>query len=456
MALIPYWNIKNIVLISGVLVTQLLFGQFNTFSPFSRYGIGDIQETTLSYQKGMSNVGIALPIDTTAPLFLNITNPATLSQLRLTSIEASAYYYTTQLVNKQNYKVQQKSTNFQSFVIGFPIKKFSGFSFGLMPYSFVGYQINQNVLTDNIGTINYVYEGSGGLNKVFAAYGFAFKKFFKKQDSIQRPLKSFFRNLSLGLNAYYLFGELSNIATVNYPSNTTYYNFVNDQRYRIKGISADFGLHSYWLLNQQNNSTLNIGLTFSNPSSLKAINDYIAYNFSYTYFGEKYIVDTLLYSENQAGNLHLPVTYGLGMAYVVANKWGLGIDLKYTDWEKFYLVSPSRYGRIKNNIEINVGGYVQPDRFITSKGNYLKKIIYRYGIGYNTAYQEFQGKAVPLFNVSAGISLPMGLYRAFSALHLSAQYIVKGQKDAIIRENIFKLNLGITLNDRWFIKYKYD
>lgn len=466
MGLMKYWNIRlgdscnqylakvnKVLLLCCLLVhTFFVYAQYNTFSPFSRYGIGDIQENTLAYQKAMNNSGIAQLTDTTAPAFINISNPATLSSLRLTILDAGVNYYHTQIINQQNYKVTQKSVNFNSLAIAFPVKKHSGFCFGILPYSFVGYKINQNEYINNIGNINYVYDGSGGLNKVFAAYGFSISKYFRS-DSSQGIIKTLIKNLSFGINAHYLFGELAQTAVVNYPSNITYYHFVNDRRYRINGLSADVGLQTFLNL-KDNKSLLAMGWTMSVPSQLKVINDYIAYNFSYTYFGEKYIVDTLLYSENEAGKLKLPLSTALGLSYIVNHQWGINIDGRYTDWNKFQLANDKV--SVKNNFEINIGGYVQPDRFSMSKGDYLKKIIYRAGIGYNSGYQEYQGKAVPLYAFSAGVSLPMGLYRAFSALHISAQYAIKGQKSFILKENILKINIGITLNDRWFIKYKYD
>lgn len=457
MDLTIYWSIKkNIFLIInlGFCIAQFI-AQNNTFSGYSRYGVGDIQENSLISQKGMNSTGLAFPVDTTAPAFINIQNPATLSHLRLSTIEASGFYYQTNIINKNNYKVHQSTANFNNLVIGFPIKKHSGFCFGILPYSFVGYQIQHNEYISNVGNVNYVFEGSGGLNNVFASYGFSIKKYFKKQDTLYRHLKEFIKHFSFGFSAHYLFGELANTAIVNYPSNSTYYNFVNDQRYRINGLTADIGAYSSIELNQQKNTFLNVGLTYSLPSSfLKVSQDYIAYNFSYTYFGEKYIVDTLQYAENEIGNMKLPSSTGLGISYIIANKLGIGVDIKYTNWNNYHFAQTTT--NVTNNIEINLGGYYQPDRFATSKTQYFNKVIYRCGIGYNSGYQVYQNKSIPLYSISAGVSLPMGLYRAFSALHLAFQYQMKGQKDFILRENIFKIHIGVTLNDRWFIKYKYD
>lgn len=431
-----------------------LQAQYNTYSPFSRYGIGDIQDQASAYQKGMNNTGIALPIDTTAPLFVNLLNPASLATLKLTVIEGSGQYLHTNIANPQNYKVQYKSTNFNSLLIAFPIKKHSGLAFGLLPYSFVGYNIHQTSTISNIGDVNYVYEGSGGLNKVFMGYGFTLSKYFKKPDSTYKPLKELIKNVCIGINANYIFGELAQTATVNYPSTSTYYNFVNDKRTRVNGVSMNAGIQSSLLLNKQTNSAINFGFTFSYPSLLKTHDDHFSYNFLYNYFGEKYIIDTLYYHEDQLGKMKLPSVYGGGISYVVSNQWGIGVDVKYTNWKTFY--SSNTANSLSNALEVNIGGYVQPDRFVTGKGNYWKKVIYRAGAGYTNGYQEYQGTSIPAYSFSAGCTLPVGLYRVFSSVHIAAQYILKGNEKFILRENIFKLNIGITLNDRWFIKYKYD
>ncbi len=462
-----YWNINNnekiyeIIFIRKIYLFFYFFvliniskAQYNTFSLFSRYGIGDIQENVSAYQKAMNNSGMAFPVDTTAPVFINISNPASLSQLRLTVLEGSGEYYHTRIINQQNYKVQNQSVNFNSLIIGFPIKKYSGFCFGIMPYSSVGYNINQDVSINNIGMVNYVYDGSGGLNKVLTSYGFSLSKYFTKKDSIYRPMRELIKNLSIGANLNYVFGEIAQTVTVNYPDNTSYYNFVNDKRTLINGISANIGLQSFLNLSKQKNSILGIAFVSSVPSKLRASNDYLSYNFSYTYYGNKYITDTIQYIEDEASKMNLPHTYAAGISYIVLNKWGIGLDLKYTDWKRFNLLNHNN--NLKNSIEVNTGAYYQPDRFATGKTRYFSKVIYRIGLGYNAGYQEYQGRNIPAYSFSAGASFPMGLYRAFSAMHISAQYIIKGQKDFILRENIFKLNIGIIFNERWFIKYKYD
>jgi hypothetical protein len=57
--------------------------------------------------------------------------------------------------------------------------------------------------------------------------------------------------------------------------------------------------------------------------------------------------------------------------------------------------------------------------------------------------------------VSAGFGLP--LPRTRSLVSLTAQYIhVDGLQASMIDENIFRLSIGVTFNERWFFKRKVD
>lgn len=436
-------------------VSECLYAQNNTFSPYSRYGIGDINNTAFTFQKGMANVGIALPLDTTAPVFINNINPASLGMLKFANIETGGYYLFSDIRNKSNVSAQFRSANFNYLSVAFPIRHFSGLAFGLMPYSATGYQINQVQTLSGVGDVNYQYTGSGGLNKVYMAYGISLYKFIKdKNDSSKHIFRTLIKNMSFGVNAYYLFGNITQTSMAIYPNSAYYYNFADDRSLRITGMSADIGVQTSIPISKNKSKYIGFGLLFSNPSKLNVTYDYLAYNFAYNYYGQKALVDTVSYINNNAGKLKLPISYGVGIGYFILNKMGINLDVKYTDWSKYYLITDN--ANVKNAFEFNLGGYYQPDRFSSGKGNYWGKVIYRLGVSYNTGYQEYNGTAVPLMMGTTGLSLPVGLYRAFSALHISFQYGLKGNASTLLKENIFRVNLGVTLNDRWFIKYKYD
>ena len=65
----------------------LVLSQLNTFSPYSRYGLGEMSPTTLAHNSGMGGTYIALKPDSTMPIFINTGNPASYSLIKLTTLE---------------------------------------------------------------------------------------------------------------------------------------------------------------------------------------------------------------------------------------------------------------------------------------------------------------------------------------------------------------------------------
>ena len=75
---------------------------------------------------------------------------------------------------------------------GFPISDKIGVTTALLPYSSVGYNVSSEVLTnDEIGLINYIYSGSGGINRFLFGTGVQITN-----------------NISVGLNWNYFFGSI--------------------------------------------------------------------------------------------------------------------------------------------------------------------------------------------------------------------------------------------------------
>jgi hypothetical protein len=86
-------------------------------------------------------------------------------------------------------------------------------------------------------------------------------------------------------------------------------------------------------------------------------------------------------------------------------------------------------------------------------------ITYRAGAYYAQPYTELDGKkGCEEYGVSAGLSLPFlnnNNRNSHATLHLSGQFIHMEPKSAgMIAENYFRINLGITFNESWFMKLK--
>lgn len=82
---------------------------------------------------------------------------------------------------------------------------------------------------------------------------------------------------------------------------------------------------------------------------------------------------------------------------------------------------------------------------------------FRAGASYTTPYLNINGKEGPKeISVSAGFGIPiMNGWNARSILNISGQW-VNTQTPGMLKENTFRVNVGITFNERWFMKWKVD
>ena len=74
---------KNILSLVLIFVLQIQFwGQQLNTSPFSRYGVGEINDILASPYLGFSNTAVAF----SDPQFINVSNPASYSRMRENTI----------------------------------------------------------------------------------------------------------------------------------------------------------------------------------------------------------------------------------------------------------------------------------------------------------------------------------------------------------------------------------
>ena len=85
------------------------------------------------------------------------------------------------------------------------------------------------------------------------------------------------------------------------------------------------------------------------------------------------------------------------------------------------------------------------------------KVIVFSNISYNTPYIKVNGQDGPKeYSVSAGFGLPIvNSWNNRSMLNISAQWVRASAKD-LITENTFRINIGLTFNERWFMKWKVE
>ena len=102
-------------------------------------------------------------------------------------------------------------------------------------------------------------------------------------------------------------------------------------------------------------------------------------------------------------------------------------------------------------------------RHIAYSPRFLKRVNYRLGAGFATPYYKINNNDGPKeLSVSCGFGIPIfnGYYAnrpitSSSVVNISAQW-VRSSAAGFITDNSFRLNIGITFNERWFAKWKVE
>jgi len=467
-------------LMSGVVFTS---AQNTTSSPYSRYGIGTLLSQDFMQNFAMGGTGIGMQSNRN----INFDNPASYSALSITTFEAafvnSALFLTD---GAQTENLNYPSISYLSF--GIPVMKDKwGMSFGLLPYSNLGYDYTHVVNDPLVGDITYFQKGNGGLTKAYLgnaiqinpktnidplglllkpfagprysietdSTGTEYRVYNKRIDSLIVHRKT---PISFGFNGYFMFGNLTHDQKVIYGGLPNAQNLWVIQRTAVADVGIDFGMQyakSYTVYkgNKVNRYKLALGATYAPGNGLKSkYTDMVRTFTGNNDFGT--IKDTISLIVEEPSTLDMPTEFGVGFSFQHINKWTFAVDYKMADWGAISTKSP--LFQYNTNYSIAAGLEIIP-KYDAFKG-YFKRIAYRLGARYNTSYVKVKGYDLPEYGITFGMGLPMKREQtAVPQLNLGFEYGKRGQTgDGLIEETFYRINVGITINDRWFIKRKYD
>src|ERR1700741_5586301 len=177
---------KYIFLLVSGFFASFLFSQTPTSSPYSRFGIGEIEKKGFSQINALGGSYIGLASDTIAPLFINTGNPASYPSVRITTFEVGAQSnFSTFMSGSTSVKKNNTGLNYMS--LAFPVGRRAGGAFGVSPFTNVGYNITDQKEVENIGTVKELYEGSGGANQLFLGLGI--RPFLDRESKFLRSEK---------------------------------------------------------------------------------------------------------------------------------------------------------------------------------------------------------------------------------------------------------------------------
>ena len=422
--------IKNYFLILlFVLSTSFVVSQTNTGSPYSLNELGEIN--FLGNVSSLSMGGIDSAIDS---IEFNINNPSSLAKLKTTNYLIGTFYKSTGISNV-NSTDNINTANINYIAVGIPTKRF-GFGFGVLPYSSVGFNLQS---TEEYNTANSItsrlFGAEGNINRAFVSIGLPILKY-----------------LSLGASANYNFGKF-NYEKFNLIENVNYGIFSNSSS-EISGFTYNFS--SNLSIPLKNDFTLNLVYSFYPEGDLDSYNIESLYTSNTSSITLESLGDFVDVDLNSRGleNTKLPVPkksiYSLGLEK--KNSWFIGFQYESklsSNFENVFLDTQNVSYRDSNSLSI--GGYIIPDS--SSLISYWKRVKYRIGIKNEKKSIIVNNLPINHFSLNLGLGLPIaGLSKANLGLEIGKV----GDNDSLVKENYFALRLGLSLNDVWFIKRKYN
>ena len=134
--------------------------------------------------------------------------------------------------------------------------------------------------------------------------------------------------------------------------------------------------------------------------------------------------------------------------------WLVGVDYSTTQWNDYRFFGET--DAVKNDWKLRVGGQIRP----MPARNYWSNVAYRAGFFVGPDYINV-GSELPQFGVTFGLGLPLANYNRlspgqFTVVNLGFEYSRRGNDDNVLRENLFRVSVGLNFSDLWFNKRRYD
>ena len=451
---------KLIIAAAALVIIQGAQAQSGGLSPYSRFGIGVLDNPGGATHAGMG--GLTTPV--WDAFSINFSNPATYSSLFRTTFQLGVGgSFLTLSDSARSQQVNGGGIN----EFGFVFKKQGSrwaFALGLVPYSSVNYSLSQKTTQDSIGDILYTYDGDGGLNKAIAGVSRAFRLGPTRIDSKAH-------RLSIGANVGYFFGSLQQSRKVIF-SDVNYYQTRINSFTSIYGLAADVGLHYLRPLHEERDQEKLIrsdnligALTYSVGNNLSAKFTELAESFYY--FSQVEVpLDTASFTDDVKGKVVLPERIAVGIGYVHTNRDQgyvmVGLDFKTQDWTKY----TSRFGdtEIPGNLHrssmFSIGMEIVPKTVEKSK-NFLDRNTYRLGFRNTQTYLLLRDREITEMAVTAGISLPMISSKSTSKFNLAVEFGSGGTTEHdLLRQNFVNIMAGFSFSphvlNNWFVSRKYE
>jgi hypothetical protein len=414
-----------IIILAGYFLFPDIQAQNNTYSPYSRFGIGDISRNVLARNQALGGIGIGLR----DPNHINYVNPAAGA-----AQDSMSFMFSTGITgNAMNLASSQGSHNVSNITLShlalaFPVNRWWRAGFGLVPYSQMGYNI---VDVELVQGAEHFYEGTGGINQFYFGNSIRLGPWF-----------------SAGVNVSYLFGSLTRTSSLRFtagddkfPVNVRTSDMVGDFHFR-------YGLQHHNRIGNRYSYTL--GVIFENKTNLSTDHEKLIIREFTT--GAGHVRDTISHTTGNRDNIELPANIGVGASFSRDNRFMIGADYSIQQWAETSFMGQHEESLV-NSSSLNIGVQYVPGH--ADFRNYLNRIHYRLGFHHSNSYLELRGHQLTDQGITFGLGLP---YRnTNTTFNFSVNLGRRGTtENNLIRENYVVFNFSLSLFDYWFFQRRFD
>ncbi len=402
-----------------------------TYTPYSLFGLGDIDKQGTSFNRGMGGIGVGVRDNR----YINYLNPASITERDTLSFMLDFGLNQKNFFNTDgNVESGYNTANMQNLIFTVPIYKKSAFIVGVTPFSNIGYKFRESETRADIiskyGNITYEKYGTGSISQLFLG-----------------AAMNVTPNLSVGAEMIYYFGALTRKSNVVFDTDMTMRDISTGWDYDMNTMSGRLGVQYFRDIAE--NTVLTAGATYRFATNLDG---------NYTRFATVDMngtpVDTISMDAVDNYKVEIPSELAFGVSVKKKDKWMVGFDYVRQNWgDSFFGETPGVDFKPETYSSFRVGFEFIPNRYDIRY--YLKRATYRFGAYYDKTYLSIGGNQIDAAGITFGMSLPV--FRWYNALTWSVDFGQRGSlENNLVRERYLQFNINLNLHDMWFIKRKYN
>jgi hypothetical protein len=400
---------RYIVIVVAAMMAVGAWAQNATSSPSSRFGYGELNSNLPNAYRAMGGVGIGMRSN-------KVINPA--QPASYTSCDSMTFMFdiagSLLYTNYGDSKgvTNKVNGNLEYMTIQFPIwRQHIAMSVGVNPYSAVGYNF---ALADSINSDYYYtrsYSGDGGFTQVYGGLSFNICDW-----------------VALGVNAYYMFGDVSQTRSLNF-SDASIDSVRQVDKLTANSLRLRYGVQVFHTFGKH---TINLGAVYENKQAFSRM--------SYEQI-ENTTNDTVA---TMSSGFEMPMMYAVGLSYDYANRVLIGLDYQCQDWSNAQYFSANDGLKSRHRWALGLEYRNDPQ-----SRKYVDRMLWRAGINYATSYTKSYDQ--PELGVTIGIGFP--LRTVGTVINTTLEYGRRGGTD-ILTENYMRFVVSASICEHWFFKRK--